>query len=75
MDNQTFGRSRKLPDATKYGWTKPDENGWIASANDSGVIDFFSHAAFVEEGRFERQKAIRTTVEILCILDLDTVAM
>lgn len=35
----------------------------------------FSHATFVEKERFERQKVIRTTVEILCILDLDTVAM
>ena len=36
---------------------------------------FFSHATFVERGRFERQKAIRATIKILCVLDLDTVGM
>lgn len=35
----------------------------------------FSHATFVEKGRFERQKAIRATVKILCVLDLDAVDM
>lgn len=36
---------------------------------------FFSHVTFVEKGRFERQKAIRAIIKILCVLDLDAVAM